>query len=178
MKKIFFTVLLAAAYLFVSAQTETGDWMVGGSFRLNTGDNNTSIGLTPNAGVFIIRNLAIGGNVGFDYSKLGDNKTTDFRIGPFTRYYFTQANVRPILHGYFNYVNRQIKLVNSNTEKGINFFLGAGAAIFLNEQVSLDALMGYNHTKLKDFDGNGGFAMTIGFQVYLLKDQVDRVRGK
>ena len=168
-----------AGYLFASAQTETGDWMVGGSFRLNTGDNNTTIGLTPNAGVFIIRNLAIGGNIGFDYSKLGNNKTTDFRIGPFTRYYFTQANVRPILHGSFNYVNRQNKLPNySNTEKGINFFLGAGAAIFLNEQVSLDALMGYNHTKLKDFDGNGGFAMTIGFQVYLLKDQVDKVRGK
>lgn len=178
MKKILSTILLAAGYLFANAQTETGDWMVGGSFRLNTGDNNTTIGLTPNAGVFIIRNLAIGGNIGFDYSKLGNNKTTDFRIGPFTRYYFTQANVRPILHGYFNYVNRQIKVVTSNTEKGINFFLGAGAAIFLNEQVSLDALMGYNHTKLKDFDGNGGFAMTIGFQVYLLKDQVDKVRGK
>ena len=178
MKKTIYTIILMAGYLFASAQTETGDWMVGGSFRLNTGDNNTTIGLTPNAGVFIIRNLAIGGNIGFDYSKLGNNKTTDFRIGPFTRYYFTQANVRPILHGYFNYVNRQIKVVTSNTEKGINFFLGAGAAIFLNEQVSLDALMGYNHTKLKDFDGNGGFAMTIGFQVYLLKDQVDKVRGK
>ena len=88
MKKTIYTIILMAGYLFASAQTETGDWMVGGSFRLNTGDNNTTIGLTPNAGVFIIRNLAIGGNIGFDYSKLGNNKTTDFRIGPFTRYYF------------------------------------------------------------------------------------------
>jgi hypothetical protein len=178
MKKMLFSLILSSAFLVVNAQTDKGDWMVGGSFRLNTGENNTSIGLTPNAGVFIIRNLAVGGNIGFDYSKLGSNKTTDFRIGPFARYYFTQANVRPIVHGSFNYVNRQIKNITSNTEKGINFFLGAGAAIFLNEQVSLDALLGYNHTKLKDFNGNGGFAMTIGFQVYLLKDQVDKVRGK
>ena len=178
MKKNLLTLVLATAVMITNAQTDKGDWMVGGSFRLNTEENNTTIALTPNAGVFIIRNLAVGGNVGVDYSKLGSNKTTDFRIGPFIRYYFTQANVRPILHGSFNYVNRQIKNVTSNTEKGINFFLAGGAAIFLNEQVSLDALLGYNHTKLKGFDGNGGFAMTIGFQVYLLRDQVDKVRGK
>ncbi len=178
MKKNLLTLILSAGLIIANAQTDKGDWMVGGSFRLNTAKNNTTIGLTPNAGAFIIRNLAVGGNVGFDYSKLGSNKTTDFRVGPFVRYYFTQANVRPIIHGSFNYVNRQIKNVTSNTEKGINFFLGAGAAIFLNDQVSLDALLGYNHTKLKGFESNGGFAMTIGFQVYLLKDQVDKVRGK
>lgn len=178
MKKSLLTTVLFTGIIIANAQTDKGDWMVGGSFRLNTAKNNTTISLTPNAGVFIIRNLAVGGNVGIDYSKLGSNKTTDFRIGPFARYYITQANVRPIVHGSFNYVNRQIKNVTSNTEKGTNFFVGGGAAIFLNDQVSLDALLGYNHTKLKDFDGSGGFAMTIGFQVYLLKDQVKKVRGK
>lgn len=181
MKKIVFTLLLAAGVVLVQAQTNKGDWMVGGSFRLNTGENNTTIGFTPNAAAFLIRNLAVGGNVGFDYSKLGNNKTTDFRVGPFLRYYFTQADVRPIIQGSFNYVNRQLKntaISSSNTEKGINFFLGGGAAIFLNDQVSLDAVLGYNHTKLKGFDSDGGFAMTIGFQVYLLQRQVDRIRGK
>lgn len=181
MKKVMLTLLLATGIVFVQAQTDKGDWMIGGSFRLNTGENNTTISFTPNAAAFIIRNLAAGGNIGFDYSKLGNNKTTDFRIGPFLRYYFTQADVRPIVQGSLNYVNRQLKntLTNvSNTEKGINFFLGGGAAIFLNDQVSLDAVIGYNHTKLKDFDGDGGFAMTIGFQVYLLQRQVDRIRGK
>ena len=38
-------------------------------------------------------------------------------------------------------------------------------------------VMGYDHTKLKIL-GSGGFAMTIGFQVYLLKNQMDKVRGK
>lgn len=178
MKKIVITLLLTAGIVSVQAQTDQGDWMVGGGFRLNTGESNTTIGFTPNAAAFIIRNFAVGGNIGFEYNKFGDNKRTDFSIGPFLRYYFTQANVRPIVQGSFNYVVRQDKSPISNTEKGINFFLGAGAAIFLNEQVSLDAVMGYHHTKLKDFDGDGGFAFTIGFQVYLLKRQVEKIRGK
>lgn len=178
MKKILLALVLSIAVILANAQTDKGDWMVGGSFRLNTAKSNTTIGLTPNAGLFIIRNLAVGGNIGFSYSKFGSNKTTDFRVGPFVRYYFTQADVRPIVHGAFNYLNSRIKNITSNTDKGINFFVGAGAAIFLNDQVSLDALLGYDHNKLKGFDGNGGFAMTIGFQVYLLKDQVDKVRGR
>ena len=181
MKKIVITLLLTAGIISIQAQTDQGDWMVGGGFRLNTGENSTSIGFTPNAAAFIIRNLAVGGNIGIEYSKFGNQKSTDFRIGPFLRYYFTQANVRPIVQGSFNYVNSQQKNTQFNTsttEKGINFFLGAGAAIFLNDQVSLDAVMGYNHTKLKDFDGDGGFAFTIGFQVYLLQRQVEKIRGK
>lgn len=177
MKKILLTIILSAVLVIVNAQTDKGDWMVGGSFRLNTSENNTTISLTPGAAAFIIRNLAVGGNVGISYSKFGSNKSTDFRIGPFLRYYFTQADVRPIVHGSFNYLNSRIKNVTSNTDKGINFFVGAGAAIFLNDQVSLDALLGYDHSKLKGFDGNGGFAMTIGFQVYLLKRQVEKIRG-
>lgn len=178
MKTSLLSFVLVSLIISANAQTEKGDWMVGGSFRLSTEKSTTTISLTPNTGVFIIRNLAVGGNVGFDYSKVGTNKTTDFRIGPFVRYYFTQADVRPIVHGVFNYLNRQVKNPTSNTEKGINYFLAAGAAIFLNDQVSLDALLGYNHSKLKGLDGSGGFAMTIGFQVYLLKHQMDKVRGK
>ncbi|HTN08395.1 hypothetical protein [Agriterribacter sp.] len=179
MKKTILTQLLVSSLFIVNAQTGKGDWMAGGNFRLNTEKNTTAIGFTPNTGIFILQNLAIGGNVGFDYSKVGDNKATDFRIGPFARYYFTQANVRPFVHGVFNYLNRQVKThISKNTEQGINYFLGGGAAIFLNDQVSLDALLGYNHSKLKGFDGSGGFAMTIGFQVYLLKHQVDKVRGR
>ncbi len=152
--------------------------MVGGNFRLNTAKNTTQIGLTPNAGLFIINNLAVGGNVGLDYSKFGSIKTTNFTIGPFVRYYLTNADVRPILHGAINYLNQKTKNVSSVTDHGINYFLGGGAAIFISDQVSLDVLLGYDHSKLKDFDGSGGFAMTIGFQVYLLKRQVERIRGK
>lgn len=180
MKKILLTLVLSFGLIVANAQTEKGDWMVGGGFRLNTSDNNTVIALTPNAGVFIIKNLALGGNLEFSYAKTGDTKITVFGIGPFVRYYFTNANVKPILHGNLGFISQTTKTTGfpSSTNSGLNYFLGGGAAIFISDQVSIDALLGYDHTKIKDFDGSGGFAMTIGFQVYLLKRQMDKVRGK
>lgn len=180
MKRILFTLVLSAALVIANGQTEKGDWMVGGGFRLNTSDNNTEITLNPNAGMFVINNLALGGNFELSYTKTGDNKVTGFGIGPFVRYYFTNANVRPILHGHLDYISVRLKSsgLPSNTRSGINYFLGGGAAIFISDQVSIDGLLGYDHTKLKDFNGSGGFAMTIGFQVYLLKHQMDKVRGR
>ena len=179
MNKILFCILLLCSVAVSNAQTDQGDWLAGGNFRLNTSDNVTVIGLTPNAGVFIINNLVFGGALTLVYEKTGDNKRTDFGIGPFLRYYFTKANVRPILHGNIDFIStRNTTPLGRSTETGINYFLGGGAAIFIGEQVSIDGLMGYYHSKLKDFDGSGGFALTVGFQVYILRHQMDRVRGR
>ena len=179
MKKILFAMVLFTVCIIANAQTENGDWMIGGNFRLNTTDNNTEIALTPNAGAFIINNLAVGGNLSLSYSKTGNVKVTSFGIGPFLIYYFTNAKLRPILKGNLNFMSTKTKVNNiSTTNSGINYFLGGGAAIFISDQVSIDGLLGYDYTKIKHFDGSGGFAMTIGFQVYLLKRQMDKLRGK
>ena len=171
---------MLAAFVFTNAQTEKGDWMIGGNFRLNTSDNNTEITLAPDAGVFIINNLALGANIAFVYAKSGDAKVTSFGIGPFLRYYFTNATVRPILQGSLNFTSEKTKITGypSTTNNGTNYFLGGGAAIFISDQVSIDGLIGYYHSKFKGFNGGGGFALSIGFQVYLLQRQMDRVRGK
>lgn len=179
MKKILLSLAFIIAVAAIHAQTDKGDWMLGGNFRLNTSDNNTQIAFTPMAGGFVIDNLAIGGNLIFDYSKLGNIKRTDFGIGPFVRYYFTKANVRPIIHGSLNFLSSRNKTpVDTDTENGTSYFLGGGAAIFISEQVSIDGVMGYYHAKYADFDGSGGFALTVGFQIYILKRQMDKVRGR
>jgi Outer membrane protein beta-barrel domain len=179
MKKIITTVFFIISIVMTNAQTKKGDWMVGGGLRLNTSENNTEIAFEPNAGIFIINNFAFGGNIALDYTKAGDTKITSFGIGPFLRYYFTNAHVRPLIHGHVNYLSTKVKTPGTtSTNNGVNFFLGGGAAIFIGDQVSLDILLGYDHTKYKDFDGSGGFALTIGFQVYLLQHQVQRLGGK
>jgi len=179
MEKFITASLLIALFSTANAQTEKGDWMVGGGLRLNTSDNNTQITFEPNAGIFVINNLAIGGNITLNYAKAGDTKVTSFGFGPFVRYYFTNAKVRPMLHGNFNYISTKVKTPGvTSTNNGLNLFLGGGLAIFVSDQASLDILLGYDHTKYKDFDGSSGFALTIGFQVYLLKRQVERLRGK
>ncbi len=180
MKKILASILLCFMLVWANAQTEKGDWMVGGSFRLNTSNNNTEIALAPDAGIFVADNLAIGGNLALVYAKSGNAKTTTFGIGPFVRYYFTHDNIRPILHGSLNFTSEKTKITGypSSTNNGTNYFLGGGAAIFISDQVSIDGLMGYYHSKFKGFNGGGGFALSIGFQVYLLRKQMDRLRGK
>src|SRR6185503_6556442 len=86
MKKILSTVFLATIFFGVNAQTEKGDWMIGGRVDLNTGKNSSQVRFNPGAGVFVINNLAIGGNFAIDYAKSGDTKTTTFGVGPFARY--------------------------------------------------------------------------------------------
>ncbi|HVT85132.1 MAG TPA: outer membrane beta-barrel protein [Chitinophagaceae bacterium] len=179
MKKFLVMILLSGMAGLATAQTARGDWMVGGNIGLNTNNTNTEISLTPTAGAFVINNLAVGGEFLLDYSKTGNNKVTNFGFGPFVRYYFTNANVRPIVQGSFGYISNRNKVNDvGSTNNGSHYFLGGGAAIFISNQVSLDILMGYDHTKYSDFDGTGGFKLSVGFQVYLLKRQVERLRGK
>lgn len=179
MKKIFAIILLTGILYTVNAQTDKGDWLVGGRFDLNTAKNSSQFSFSPNAGVFVINNLAVGGNFGIDYAKSGDVKTTSFGIGPFARYYFTTSNTKPLLHTAFNYISSKVKGPNTSiTNNGFNFIAAGGVALFMNQNVALEILAGYSHTKYKDFDGSGGFSMGIGFQVYLSKKQVDNMRKK
>ena len=179
MKKILSIVFLASIFYSVNAQTDKGDWMIGGRVDLNTGENSSQVRFNPGAGVFVINNLAIGGNFAIDYAKSGDTKTTTFGVGPFARYYFTNSNAKPLVHTAFNYISSKVKGPNTSiTNNGINFIAAGGVALFMNQNVAFEILAGYSHTKFKDFEGSGGFSLGIGFQVYLSKKQVDDIRSK
>lgn len=179
MKKIILAIFLSTPFTFLHAQTEKGDWLVGGRLDINTGENSSLIGFSPNGGIFVINNFAVGGNLGINYQKAGDTRITSFNIGPFARYYFTTAKARPILHAAISYISSKAKQTSfTSTNTGSYLFLGGGVAIFINENVSIEALAGYANTKYKDFAGSGGFNLGIGFQVYLSKRQVDNLRGK
>lgn len=182
MKKYVCSIIALMVVVISNAQTEQGDWLVGGNFRLNTADKNTEIAFNPNAGYFFAENFALGANLSLNSSKSGNNKFTSFGIGPFARYYFTTQNetIRPIVHGSFNYLSTKNKIgnISSSTNTGTNFFIGGGAAAFISNSVSIDALMGYDRTKYKNFDGSGGFAFNIGFQVYINKGLMEKVTKK
>lgn len=167
-------VTIAAA---ASAQTEQGNFLVGGNLELNTGKNDTRVTVSPSAGYFFIDNFAAGANVSLNVSKLGDIKSTGVAAGPFARYYFGTMNVRPFAHADLGFTSSKTKLSanNSRTETGSNYFLGGGLAAFINRNVAIEGLAGYRHTALKDEEGSGGFNLRIGFQVYLSKRQVERL---
>jgi hypothetical protein len=179
MRKIILAILLSGTLMTLQAQTEQGDWLVGGRIDFNSGENTTNVSITPQAGYFVINNLAVGGSIAFNYSKIGSNKVTTFGIGPFARYYFTTSNVRPLIHGELNFLNRKIKTsTTDDNDTGLNIFLGGGVAIFVSDNVSLEPIIGYNNVKYKDVDGSGGFRFGFGFQVYINKGQVAKMNGK
>ena len=179
MRKIFASIIALIIFNTVNAQTEKGDWIIGGRVDLNTGENSTQVRFNPGAGYFVINNLALGGNFAIEYAKSGDVKATNFGLGPFARYYFGRSNARPLLHTAFNYISSKVKGPSTSiTNNGINFLAAGGVAVFINQNVAVEILAGYSHTKYEDFDGSGGFNLGIGFQVYLSKKQVEDIRSK
>ncbi len=176
MRKIITTIVFAVIFITVNAQTEKQDWLVGGRIDLNTGENSTHIGFSPSAGIFVIDNFAVGANFLVDYNKSGDVKATDFGLGPFFRFYFLKGMVKPLIHASVSYLSSKYKSpAFSTTNNGTNILAAGGVALFINENVSVEILAGYSHTKYKDFDGSGGFNLGIGFQVYLSKKQMEKI---
>ncbi len=168
MKQI--TLLLASLLCvqFLFAQTDKGDWLVGGTFSLNTAKNSTTISVSPNAGYFLLDNFMLGGRLGYEFSELGTTKISSLNIGPFTRYYFHGSKARPF--GEFDLDFQSTKLstsLGSSTESAVGFFIGGGIALFISDNVALETIMGYKNTKVENQAGTGGFNMRIGFQVYI-----------
>jgi hypothetical protein len=178
MKQTLLFSFFAAMACGASAQTEQGVFLVGGNVQLTTAKNDTYVELSPTVGYFFVDNFAAGANIDLAFSKTGQSpntyKSTNFGIGPFLRYYVGTTNVRPFLHGDVNFTSTKGKIGNgeSSTSTGTSFFFGPGAALFLNRNVALEGLAGYQHFAYKNQRGSGGFAFKIGFQVYLTGAQV------
>jgi outer membrane protein W len=176
MKKILASLLVAVSFsAMVQAQTDKGDWMVGGSLSLNTTEGATSFSFQPNAGYFFAKGFVAGSELLISTSKLGDIRTTSLGVGPFARYYFElkEPQFKPYVHAGVSVASVRTKAFGmSETETAVGFLLGLGGAYFINDNVAIDGLAGYNHTKVENSEGNGGFLFRIGFQVHLLGSEV------
>lgn len=167
--------LLFSLSAIVHAQTDQGDWMMGGALSLNTAKKSTEFTLTPNVGYFFGRNFAAGAEMIIKFSKLGDIRHSELGVGPFARYYFElkEPVFKPYIHGAFKLSSVRTKTEGvSETETGTGFIIGLGGAYFINDNVAIDGLAGYNHTKVEDEHSYGGFIFRIGFQVHLLRREV------
>lgn len=102
MKRTLLLIAISVIALKSHAQTEAGKFMLGGNVIYNSSKNSddistATVSITPQAGYFIKKNLAIGTAIGYQMQRLqvnhGDvsnsytNKTTSFVVAPFARYY-------------------------------------------------------------------------------------------
>jgi outer membrane protein with beta-barrel domain len=180
MKRLLTAILMLATTIAARAQTNSGDWMIGGNVRINTTESNNEFTLQPMAGYFFAKGFAAGAEFKISFSKFGAEKTTAFGIGPFARYYFNLNNssFKPLLHSSFTVETQTTKengIKNRNTVTSL--FIAGGAAYFINENVAVEAVAGYNRSKYENVDSEGGFAFRLGFQVHLLGREVRTIKG-
>lgn len=178
MKKIFISgtlLLLTLITVNVNAQTEKGDWMVGGQMSFNTTSGDKSFTLAPSAGYFFANNFAAGSEFLLSFSKIEDKKESAVGVGPFARYYFElkEPAFKPFVHTSFTLANETTKVNDVKTSSTkTSFFIGAGGAYFINSNVALEGVMGYNNTKVENLSAKGGFLFRVGFQIHLLSGEI------
>lgn len=165
--------LFTFATLAASAQTDKGTIMTGGQVSFRTIKNASNFKLNPNFGYFVGDNLALGGNINFDFAKQGPVSSNAFGLGPFVRYYFGKSDAKPFVVFNADYLTQTIKTSTAKiSTSGYGFLMGLGFAAFLNRSVAVEGIAGYNYQDYTNSQGAGGFSLSLGFQLYFNNDVV------
>ena len=170
MKKLFITLgaaiaLLVSTTIIANAQTQKGNWEIGGSSKIgfNTvstkyksngitvdGETINSFNITPNIGYFIKNNLNLGLSLGVNSSMTkdtnGDKLTvSSVIISPYLFYYFTDnKTVKPFLGARAGYASITNKLNSiGQTNGGFAWEVDGGLSYFVSPSIALDMGLGY-----------------------------------
>ncbi len=193
MKKLIISYLFILFCLAANSQITKGYWLIGGSGKfdsynqktilgtLNTEWNYTNIDISPSVGYFLKDRVAFGVRSTFSSIKGADVRggirqdEYTFWIGPFSRYYFFKPGKQVNILTDISY---QIGTSNVIYDKNKlqKFSAMVGPAIYLNNSVGLEFLLGYN-SSLEKFAGGGmgekyskkGFQVEVGLQIHLKK---------
>lgn len=194
MKRIFILLMALSFFHAADAQTEQGNFLVGGNFGAGfstqkiqtpvandpnktviTERRSTSITFNPKIGFFITDGFAIGLDADINNTVSRDRqdnvKSTSsyFTIGPYARYYFP---VNLFLEGGAGIGNGK-NFYGYGESKVFRYSVGAGFAAFLNDNIALEPMIRYsvlNFTRSNNNDyrtKNGGLEIALGFQIYL-----------
>jgi hypothetical protein len=170
MKKRFLTMLAIVSFFAVGAfaQVQKGSAMVGGSAGFKNGKDATLVSLMPKIGYFVIDRLAIGATLNVESIKSGDYKDSSFGLGPFARYYLTDAMPLKVFGeaGFSFSTEKSSGGGLSGKAKSNNLGLGIGASYFLSESVAIDAIFGYDSYQYEKADRTNNFGLTIGVQAF------------
>lgn len=192
MKKSIFTFVAVMLTATAFAQfTNQGTFLLGGSsnlglnflsekFKSGNGDfqdgsKTSSFNISPQAGYFVVNNLAVG--VGLDFSTFKEtndtfeSSSTSLLFGPFIRYYFDKLYAE----GSFGVGSSSSTISDSESTVSTSAWsVGAGYALLLSDLVTLEPQIGYGSgtSKNKDADiafKNAGLFINLSLFVYLSK---------
>ena len=175
-----YTIYAFIIYLFVMssalAQTDKGDQIAGvqvGNIVLSRKENlGSAVLLKPIYGVFISKGLVAGVGIPFYHftnnSSVFSIRTTQIGVSPFVRYYVGSSIIKPFISVSGGLLRTSIveNSVRSAPKNNLLYSLGGGAALFLNESISVDLLVNYTGVNDKDYytpDGYVQNSLGLGF---------------
>lgn len=183
MKKL---TLIAALAFFgtANAQTETattlptakGNWIIGGSTNLGfnsnkatqksgdysvDGQKTTTFNVTPTVGYFVIDNLAVGLNLGYevqkqdasyDFNQTAKVTNTVFSVIPSVTYFIeADSKAFPYISAGAGYAAIKTKVASTETQNDNYFVWGgkAGLAYFITPSIAIDLGLNYQQLSTK-----------------------------
>lgn len=173
--KLSITCLLLFALVTSSfAQTEEGSFLIGGTAGFNNqfedGDDIFSFDLSPNVGLFVADDIALGANISVGYASFGEFNQTTLTLAPFGRIYIGASdNMKFLVEASGGYLYARVGGDLINDPEGVNGYIvsgGPGVAFFLNENVAIEGILGYTRVG-GDFNTNSNLAFRFGVQAYL-----------
>lgn len=166
MKKLLLTAVAVFALTTVTAQTEKGsllietniaNQMVGTtSFSLISADGETVFGVGIDGGYFIMDDLAIKIGLGYASNSVTDENVFSYRLGA---KYYLMGNIPLTL----DYTGASIKDLNENPSW---LGIGAGYAVFIGSNVSIEPGFRYNLTMNDKFTEENLIQFNIGFALH------------
>lgn len=175
MKNLFLPAIFLLATCTLSAQIQKGSVLIGGSVGINSAHmeeaDNFSLTLLPKAAFFVADKFAVGGSVSLAFSSyeiLGERSSSvSFGLEPLARYYFNGAG-RVRAFGQATTGFQVVKFEDSDAESGFSFGMGIGADFFLNDNVAIEGILGYDYFRYPDSDyDQGNIGLNVGIAAFL-----------
>ncbi len=202
MKKIILLVLgISLSASTFAQQTDKLKVLAGGVFNMDFGSSNSTtnftagsstqspslstfdLSFTPDVGVFLFKNFALGlqleSSVSSSKQDTIKSSNSSFNIGPFVRYYYKIGNMAPFLQlGYgVGTISTSGTGISASTIKGSVLSVGPGFAYFINDRMGIEALLNYQHLSQSTDINAGGISnrknngnrlkFNVGIQIYL-----------
>lgn len=196
MKHFFCFVLLLIIVSTTFGQLTKGHWLVGGSGKFYSYENEystssftsngkyTQIDLSPNIGYFLANKFALGvkstiSSIKGDFTVVGGvgnggTSTQRYLFGAFGRYYFLEEAKQTNIVIEASYQAGMIRGLNNTKGNLNNFSISAGPVIYFNQSVGIEFLLGYvtnseKYTSQVLSENKNGFQFSIGLQIHLIK---------
>jgi hypothetical protein len=176
MKKIILTTAALFALAFANAQdmkgtsgggqTSKGKWlieantgnaMIGStSFAFSSSDGESMYNIGLDGGYFIADDFALKAGLGYGGESVFDSSTFSYRLG--AKYY-----IHSMIPVTLDLTGASIKDASENP---MWLGIGAGYAIFLGDNVSIEPGLRYNLSLNEDYSDKGVFQLNIGFALH------------